>query len=258
MESKKIREIYKVFDSKNRFLAQSSVGIDRNKLNRLLENLYSPGPSFQYIFDFPNRKFDFVSEGCRLLFGEDPSTFSPDGFVHRIHPDDIPHYVRCQEIAAHFLFSHIEKEHIPHYKVSFQFRIKDINEEYKQFLHQAIALAMDEEHNMSSVFANHSDIDHLTKVNNRKMSFINVLGGKSYFGIGDIDDLNKCQSQQVFSTREVEVLKLVSEGFSSKEIADYLYISADTVRTHRKNVLGKTGFKNMAQAITYCIRDGLI
>ncbi len=259
MKDKKVREIYAVFDRNKDFLANSSTAVASGKLNSILENLYSPGPSFQYIFDFAGRKFDFVSDGSETLFGENPLTFEPEDFVNRIHPDDIGHYVHCQEIAAHFLFEHIAKEAIPEYKVSFQFRIKDVNGAYKLFLHQAIAVAVDDEHNISSSLANHSIIDHITTHNNHKISFINIAGGKNYLGIGHIDDFGKANpTKQLVSLRESEILKLISEGFSSKEIADYLHISFDTVRTHRKNILKKANFNNMPQAIAHCIKEGLI
>ena len=90
------------------------------------------------------------------------------------------------------------------------------------------------------------------------MSFIHIQEGKSYFGIGNIKDLSNEQPKLTISNREVEILKLISEGFSSKEIADYLYISLDTVRTHRKNILAKTDFKNLTQAATHYVREGLI
>ncbi|WP_083930685.1 response regulator transcription factor [Eudoraea adriatica] len=65
-------------------------------------------------------------------------------------------------------------------------------------------------------------------------------------------------TSMVISTRELEILNLLSEGLSSKEIADQLYISYDTVRTHRNNILKKTKFKTLTQAVSYCIRDGII
>ena len=65
-------------------------------------------------------------------------------------------------------------------------------------------------------------------------------------------------TSMTISTRELEILNLLSEGLSSKEIADQLYISYDTVRTHRNNILKKTKFRTLTQAVSYCIRDGII
>lgn len=258
MGNKKVRQLNQVFDGKQTFLANQTIKADKTKLNGLVENLYSPGPSFQYIFDFPSRSFTFVSDGVKSLFGEDPSSFSVDSYANRVHPDDFQHFVNCEEIAGHFLFNHIDKKDIPYYKLSYQLRFKDKNNDYRLHLRQAIALTVDEDYNLSTVFANQSDISHITTHNNRKISFMHVLSGKSYFGIRDIKDLNNEQQKLAISNREVEIVKLISEGFSSKEIADYLHISLDTVRTHRKNILAKTDFKNLTQVATHYVREGLI
>lgn len=70
-------------------------------------------------------------------------------------------------------------------------------------------------------------------------------------------DLKKYRATRI-SLREREILFLLSEGLSSKEIADKLHISYDTVRTHRNNILKKTNFRTLTQAVSYCVRDGLI
>jgi DNA-binding NarL/FixJ family response regulator len=58
--------------------------------------------------------------------------------------------------------------------------------------------------------------------------------------------------------REREVLKLVAEGLSTKEIADRLDISTRTVETHRANLMRKLGLHSVARLTQYAIREGLI
>jgi len=58
--------------------------------------------------------------------------------------------------------------------------------------------------------------------------------------------------------REREVLQLVSEGATNKEIAASLYLSEHTVNFHMKNILSKLHLRNRAQAVAYAIRTGLI
>ena len=60
------------------------------------------------------------------------------------------------------------------------------------------------------------------------------------------------------TTREREVLQLVSEGATNREIARSLYLSEHTVNFHMKNILSKLHLRNRAQAVAYAIRTGLV
>ncbi len=57
--------------------------------------------------------------------------------------------------------------------------------------------------------------------------------------------------------REIQVLGLIGQGTSNKEIAQLLNVSEGTVRTHVHNLLGKLGLANRNQAILYAVREGI-
>ena len=90
-----------------------------------------------------------------------------------------------------------------------------------------------------------------------------VLGGEQYFS----DLIKQRYMESVFkrkkyknielSPREKEVLKLLGEELTSKEISEQLFISVNTVETHRKNILLKTGAKTTTGAVKYAIESGL-
>jgi DNA-binding NarL/FixJ family response regulator len=60
------------------------------------------------------------------------------------------------------------------------------------------------------------------------------------------------------SPREQEVLKLVAEGYTNKQIAETLVISFKTVERHRANILEKLGMRDRVELTRYAIRHGLI
>ncbi len=68
------------------------------------------------------------------------------------------------------------------------------------------------------------------------------------------------QEEQVvkFTAREKEILQLLSEGLSNKEIADVLYVSERTVVGHKSNMLSKTGCKSAISLLAYALRHKLI
>ena len=63
---------------------------------------------------------------------------------------------------------------------------------------------------------------------------------------------------RLLTAREEEVLKLIAEGYSAKEIADMLVISVKTVERHRANMLQKLGLRDRLELTRYAIRVGLI
>jgi len=59
------------------------------------------------------------------------------------------------------------------------------------------------------------------------------------------------------SSREREVLQLIAEGWTTKDIATHLYISIKTVETHRRQIMKKLNINNIAGLTKYAIREGL-
>ncbi|MES0360636.1 MAG: response regulator transcription factor [Anaerolineales bacterium] len=66
------------------------------------------------------------------------------------------------------------------------------------------------------------------------------------------------ESGPSLSLREKEILSLLAEGYSNKEIADLLVISPSTVNSHRSNVMDKLGLNNRRELIQYARKRGLI
>jgi two-component system, NarL family, response regulator NreC len=60
------------------------------------------------------------------------------------------------------------------------------------------------------------------------------------------------------TAREREMLQLMAEGMTAKEIAAHLYVSVKTVETHRRNIAQKLNINRSAELIKYAIREGLV
>lgn len=71
----------------------------------------------------------------------------------------------------------------------------------------------------------------------------------------------KAQLDEALKTltgREIEVLKLVAEGYTNQEIADKLIISIKTVQAHRSNMMEKLGLHDITQLVRFALHYGLI
>jgi DNA-binding NarL/FixJ family response regulator len=66
------------------------------------------------------------------------------------------------------------------------------------------------------------------------------------------------EQPDILTPRELEVLKLIAEAHTSKEIAEELVISVKTVERHRQNILDKLGLRDRVELTRYAIRRGLI
>jgi len=66
------------------------------------------------------------------------------------------------------------------------------------------------------------------------------------------------QEEANLSPREDEVLRLVARGATNKEIADSLFISENTVKTHLRNIMDKLHLANRSQAAAYAVKQGLV
>lgn len=91
-----------------------------------------------------------------------------------------------------------------------------------------------------------------------------VLKGKQYLsaeiashfeGLGNNDSVSDWER---LSTREREVLKLVAEGYTNKQIASVMFISVKTVEKHRSNVMIKLNLHNSSSLTAYAIENKLV
>jgi DNA-binding NarL/FixJ family response regulator len=70
--------------------------------------------------------------------------------------------------------------------------------------------------------------------------------------------LEKNSQQPILTKREKEIVKLVAEGLTNAQIGKQLFISVETVDTHRKNLYAKLNINNTAMLIRYAIDNGLV
>ncbi|WP_264554088.1 response regulator [Flavobacterium sp. N2038] len=63
---------------------------------------------------------------------------------------------------------------------------------------------------------------------------------------------------QILSPREIEIITLISLEYSGKEISEQLFISINTVETHRKNIMKKLQIKNTIGLVKYALKNNLI
>ncbi|TVZ57634.1 regulatory LuxR family protein [Flavobacteriaceae bacterium MAR_2010_105] len=263
MKSKLVLDLY---SSHSNYLAQESITNYNVDVKALLSNLFSPGPSFYYIIDSPTLTAKLLSQGIEDILSISKQEFSVDKIIELIHPDDFNWFLRCEDVVAYFLKNCVAPEQIVNYKISYCLRLKSNNNEYKLFLLQTLTLKTTEDGALLKVFGCISDINHITSLNNKKLSLIGLNGEPSYL---ELDAFNhelfknfkpfvSLADEIPFTSRELEIIKLLGEGLTMNEISQQLNIAFGTVNTHRKNILKKSDCKNITELVADCIRKGYI
>jgi len=95
---------------------------------------------------------------------------------------------------------------------------------------------------------------HATSKTNISKKFIDNLK----LGLEKRKNLNKSNYEAIISTRELDTLKLIAQNFSNQEIADKLFISLNTVKTHLKNIYLKLEVDNRVNAVDKAKELGIV
>lgn len=103
-------------------------------------------------------------------------------------------------------------------------------------------------------------VDAMKDVLNGGAAVSPAMGGKLFAALRDLLRHHGATMARTpeLTGRELEILNLVASGKTSKEIAELLFISENTVRNHVRNVLDKLGMKSRFEAVGWAQREGLL
>jgi len=86
-----------------------------------------------------------------------------------------------------------------------------------------------------------------------------VIDGNTYYSKSIVDFCNKAKPVfEKLSPREEDVIKLIADGYGNLEIAEQLFLSKETIKTHIKNIKLKLGFENRHEIIEYAKENFLL
>jgi DNA-binding CsgD family transcriptional regulator len=231
--------------------------IEKKELAQLIElkmvSLFSIGDYYYYFFNIKDTAFSFVSEGITKVLGYLPNEISAEFLLEKIHPEDFPYFVAFEQKVMEF-FGELPIAELFNYKVRYDYRIRAKSGDYIRILQQVVMSETDENGSIVGTFGIHTDITYLKPENVKPiLSIIGLNGAPSYENI-QVEASFKKDSK--LTRREQEIIYHLIEGNSSEEIAQKLFLSVQTVHTHRKNMLQKTGAKNTLDLIRLVVQNG--
>lgn len=251
--------LHSVWDNSSKFITKTNVDLEEINLDEMIASVFSNGPFYFYIIDFFDREIKYMSSSVSDIHGLDPKHTTFQDILDQIHPDDMSFVAKAEDTMMDMFYNTLGIDKYKKYKMSYCFRLRTSDGSYQLFNHQAILLTTDENGRGAKSLNIHTNISHLTSENNYQVSAIGMFGEPSYLNIVMKDSLPLSKATgPLFSKRELEIIRLISGGLSSKEIAEKLFIALETVKTHRKNILRKAMSKNVGELITKCMTEGLI
>lgn len=230
----------------------------RFNLDEIISSVFATGPFYYYLINFADMRITDISSGFEAVHGIAPEQINHiNDILLLMHPDDVAFVAKAEEQVHSYILA-IGRDKVTRYKASYNFRFKVADGGYRLFNHQSLVLSVDDNGGIIRSINIHTDISHITDKNNHKWSAIGLAGEPSYLNMDVWDRTESDISSNRFSKRELEVMRMITEGHSTKEIAKKLYISAETVKAHRKRILEKAGCANMAELAARSISEGWI
>lgn len=218
-----------------------------------LNNLQILPNQYAYVIDISEGGEKVYQKGIDSNLGYECGQMTNMKFIYSIiHPDDLDSMLEIVQNAWEYGFSlENASPFCVHFMVSY--RINKANGETIKILRQSTLFKTDSTNKMSATLSICSDITNLDSSLDIKFN-MHGEGGENFMkdGLGDVPQKIK------LTPRELEIIKLISQGFSTKQIADQLKISILTVETQRKNMIRKYNMKNTFQLIFWAKDQGLI
>ncbi len=188
----------------------------------------------------------------KQITGYDPAEVLKGGikFLFSIvHPQDVDKVAACAVYYQEYIHK-IPFEKRRAIKGTLNFRIKNSSGEFIRILEHVTPLDWNSKGLVTHCLKHYTDISHLPFTNSITMSFIDEgqIDSPVIHSVVVISE-TKCEILKL-SKRELEVLKVVASGKTTKEIADLMHLSPETIKNHRKNILLKTGAKNISEVLS--------
>jgi DNA-binding CsgD family transcriptional regulator len=221
-----------------------------------LERLSEVENSSVSVLDLYQKKYIFLRSRYLEPFDNPNIDHDPqDPFYYGqfIHPNDMSK-VMDSYIKTFKFFLNLPKEERKDYKLILNFRQRDKHGKYLNIILQLVVLELDKKGNIWLILILDDLLPDKISFDGVNRRLIHLKSGKICLFKNELEPNKK----NILSTREIEVLGLVSKGFASKEIADKLFLSINTVNNHRQNILEKVKAVNTTEAVTYARNLGLL
>jgi DNA-binding CsgD family transcriptional regulator len=219
-------------------------GIDPDDpLMKKAEKITEKNDQFFYFGDLILFQIIYTSKRSLDMIGVEPADLSPLKLYQVIHPDEMDRNILLKNLlmkSAHKILL-AEKGHI---LFSTNFKVKNAKGKFFNILSQFYMYYSEVPYKSVFVFEVHTNIDWYKKHKNIHHCYLG--DDLSNFRYPDEELLNIVS---VFSKREFDIIHLLEKGYNTEQISEKLFLSPFTVKTHRRNILHKSGKASITELL---------
>jgi len=208
------------------------------------------------ILDLHTRRYIYLNQANEAITGLPNDVFSKKGLMYtysRIHPWDLLHLISITKKVLD-IFPGMKKEDQLNSKLTYDIRYNHPSKGYIRINQNILPVSIAENGKPAIVIIQSSDISEIKK-STRMQYYMATWKGKN---LETIFKGSTSAYGNILSDREIEILTLLSEGFTSNQIAKKVSLSPETIRTHSKNIINKVGAKNMTEVVKIAVIEGWI
>lgn len=230
--------------------------VPSNGLTEQLDKMIGMMPHFPdhflYVFNYSEGRIVY-QQGFDEVLGYDASEVDIELLYRIFHPEDAPIVARLNENVIRAMSQIRNPESLFSLTLTVDYRMQKKNGRYIKVLRQTAVFEVDKPSGkVISTFSLCKDISAIKTSNSIGWQIRGLDTGKI-----DLTSLAEYMSRLQYrpSTREMDILRELAKGSSSKQISEILGISVFTVNTHRRNLLVRTASKNAADLVRYAIEQ---
>lgn len=209
-----------------------------------------------YVIDYQNKGFEYVSDNPLFLCGltaEEVQELGYGFYFRNVKKDDLQLLLKINEVGFDF-YEKLPLEDRKNYTISYDFHI--INEKKNSILinHKLTPIFLNEDGKIWKAMC----IVALSSTHTSGNITISKQGSEDIWKF-DLDDNKWIKEEKAkLSDREIEILRFYARGLTITEIAEQIFVSADTVKFHRRKLFEKIGVQNITEALAYATNNKLL
>lgn len=246
MNSSNIKEVYKEI-----FKSHDNPSLKRH-IEKIIElDTYLPYSStFFCITNTQDLSFQYISKNLKACLGMDRDELKINGMRYlwsKMHPEDLEVWLKALDELMNFTLKEVSVKDRSKMSYTWNYRLKNSQDEYVNIIQNTTPLEFDSENKPIIGLAHYTVLS--ANIEMQVCATAKLLNDKNEYETVYFNNFSQKLLSDGVSNRERDIIRLLVLNYSSKEIGEKLGITANTVDTHRRNILKKLNMSSTGELI---------